>query len=52
MRIRARPSAPAGDKARASALAAFEVAFLDLQARILERPLYQLLGGAVRAAVP
>ena len=29
---------PAGDKARASALAAFEVAFLDLQARILDRP--------------
>ncbi len=26
---------PAGDKARASAVAAFEVAFLDLQARIL-----------------
>ncbi len=43
---------PAGDKARASALAAFEVAFLDLQARVLDRPLYQLLGGAVRAAVP
>ena len=42
----------AGDKARASALAAFEVAFLDLQARILDRPLYQLLGGAVRPAVP
>lgn len=43
---------PAGDKSRASAVAAFEVAFLDLQARILERPLYQLLGGAVRPAVP
>lgn len=43
---------PAGDKARASALAAFEVAFLDLQARILGRPLYQLLGGSVRPAVP
>ena len=43
---------PAGDKARASALAAFEVAFLDLQARVIDRPLYQLLGGAVRAAVP
>ena len=42
---------PAGDKARASAMAAFEVAFLDLQARILGRPLYQLLGGAVRPAV-
>ncbi len=43
---------PAGDKARASVLAAFEVAFLDLQARVIDRPLYQLLGGAVRAAVP
>ena len=43
---------PAGDKARASALAAFEVAFLDLQARVIDRPLYQLLGGAVRAGVP
>lgn len=43
---------PAGDKARASAVGAFEVAFLDLQARILGRPLYQLLGGAVRPAVP
>jgi glucarate dehydratase len=41
----------AGDKARASALGAFEVALLDLQARILDRPLYQLLGGAVRPAV-
>lgn len=43
---------PAGDKARASALAAFEVALLDLQGQILGRPLHQLLGGAVRAAVP
>lgn len=43
---------PGGDKARASALGAFEVAFLDLQARILERPLFQLLGGAVRPALP
>ena len=43
---------PAGDKARATAVGAFEVAFLDLQARILGRPLYQLLGGAVRPAVP
>ncbi len=41
----------AGDKARASALAAFEVAFLDLQGQILGRPLYQLLGGAVRPSV-
>ncbi len=46
------PFPPAGDKARASAVAAFEVAFLDLQARMLDRPLYQLLGGAVRPAVP
>ncbi len=45
------PFPPAGDKARASVMAAFEVAFLDLQARILDRPLYQLLGGAVRPAV-
>jgi glucarate dehydratase len=43
---------PAGDKARATAVGAFEVAFLDLQARLLGRPLYQLLGGAVRPAVP
>ena len=43
---------PEGDKARATAVGAFEVAFLDLQARILGRPLYQLLGGAVRPAVP
>ncbi len=42
---------PAGDKARASAVAAFEVAFLDLQGQILGRPLYQLLGGAVRPHV-
>ncbi len=44
--------APEGDKARASALAAFEVAFLDLQAQILGRPLFELLGGAVRPALP
>jgi glucarate dehydratase len=42
----------AGDKARASAVAAFEVAFLDLQGQALGLPLYQLLGGAVRPAVP
>ena len=42
----------AGDKARASAVAAFEVAFLDLQGQVLGLPLYQLLGGAVRSAVP
>ncbi len=42
---------PAGDKARASALAAFEVAFLDLQGQILNHPLYQVLGGAVRPHV-
>ena len=46
------PYPPEGDKARASALAAFEVAMLDLQGQTLGRPLYELLGGAVRAAVP
>lgn len=34
------------------AFGAFEVAFLDLQARILGLPLHALLGGAVRDAVP
>lgn len=40
-----------GDKARATAVGAFEVALLDLQGQLLARPLYQLLGGAVRPAV-
>jgi glucarate dehydratase len=40
-----------GDKARASAIAAFEVAFFDLQGKILGRPLYDVLGGAVRDRV-
>lgn len=43
---------PAGDKARASAVAAFEVAFLDLQARRVGIPLCDLLGGRVRDQVP
>jgi glucarate dehydratase len=43
---------PKGDKARASALAAFEVAFLDLQGQILDLPLHAVLGGAVRDHVP
>ena len=43
---------PAGDKARASALAAFEVAFLDLQGRIAGRSVAEILGGAVRDRVP
>jgi len=43
--------APEGDKARASALAAFEVPFLDLQGQIVDRPLYEVLGGAVRPHV-
>ncbi len=43
---------PQGDKARATTVAAFEVALLDLQAQLLARPLYQLLGGAVRPALP
>ena len=34
-----------------SAFSAFEVAFLDLQARTLEIPLVELLGGAVRSKV-
>ncbi len=49
------PGAPfprRGDKARATAVGAFEVALLDLQAQVLGRPLCQLLGGAVRPAIP
>ncbi|MBI1243843.1 MAG: glucarate dehydratase [Alphaproteobacteria bacterium] len=45
------PFPAAGDKALASAIGAFEVAFLDLQAQIAGCPLYQLLGGAVRDRV-
>ncbi len=45
------PFPPKGDKARASALGAFEVAFWDLQGQITGRPLYDLLGGAVRSHV-
>jgi len=41
-----------GDKARATAIAAFEVAFLDLQGQALGLPLHALLGGAVRPRVP
>jgi glucarate dehydratase len=44
--------APAGDKARASALGAFEVAFLDLQGRLTGRPLHDILGGKLRESVP
>lgn len=36
----------------ANAYSAFEVAFLDLQARALGMPLVDLLGGAVRQSVP
>ena len=43
---------PAGDKARASALSAFEVAFLDLQGQLAGRPLHDLLGGKLRDRVP
>ena len=43
---------PMGDKPRASALAAFEVAFLDLQGQIAGLPLHAILGGAVRDRVP
>jgi len=45
------PYPPDGDKARASALGAFEVAFWDLQGQITGRPVYELLGGAVRSHV-
>jgi len=42
----------AGDKALASAIGAFEVAFLDLQGQIAGLPLWQILGGKVRERVP
>ncbi len=45
------PFPPRGDKARASALGAFEVAFWDLQGQMADRPLHELLGGAVRERV-
>jgi glucarate dehydratase len=45
------PYPPQGDKQRASALAAFEVPMLDLQGQVTDRPLYQVLGGAVRPDV-
>ena len=41
-----------GDKARATALGAFEVAFLDLQGQLTGRPLYEVLGGRLREQVP
>jgi glucarate dehydratase len=40
-----------GDKARASAIGAFEVAFLDLQGQLIGKPVYEVLGGAVRESV-
>jgi glucarate dehydratase len=45
------PYPPAGDKARATAIGAFEVAMLDLQGQILGLPLHAVLGGAVRDRV-
>ncbi|NKF24274.1 glucarate dehydratase family protein [Solimonas marina] len=39
-------------KALSNAYSAFEVAFLDLQARSLNRPLVDMLGGALRTEVP
>ena len=45
------PFPPEGDKARASALGAFEVAFWDLQGQTTGLPVHQLLGGAVRSHV-
>ncbi|MBN8817253.1 MAG: glucarate dehydratase [Sphingomonas sp.] len=46
--------APGSDPARrlANCIAAFEVPLLDLQAQYAGVPLYDLLGGAVRKAVP
>ena len=44
--------AASGDKRRATAIAAFEVAMLDLQGQVAGRPLYDILGGAVRPRVP
>ena len=41
-----------GDKARATTLAAFEVAFLDLQGQRLGLPVSDVLGGRVRNSVP
>jgi glucarate dehydratase len=57
----ARPAQSAGaelapgshaSKAVSNAYSAFEVAFLDLQARHLNAPLVDLLGGAIRREVP
>lgn len=48
------PLAPGthGDKDLAKTYGAFEVALLDLQGRILGRPVSDLLGGAIRSEVP
>lgn len=48
------PAAPAplGDRSYAHVYGALEVALLDLQGRLLGRPVCDLLGGAVRDAVP
>jgi glucarate dehydratase len=49
------PAAPfpaTGDKRRASAIAAFEVALLDLQGQVAGRPLHDILGGKVRDRLP
>jgi glucarate dehydratase len=43
---------PSASKTLATTLAAFEVPCLDLQGRATGRPVSDLLGGAVRAAVP
>ncbi len=44
--------AAAVDRRRATAIAAFEVAMLDLQGQIAGRPLYDILGGATRSRLP
>ncbi|AVF39637.1 glucarate dehydratase [Pandoraea apista] len=46
-------NAPAyADKPDAKVFSAFEVAMLDLQARLIGVPLHELLGGAVRRQIP
>ncbi|MDX2101232.1 MAG: enolase C-terminal domain-like protein [Alphaproteobacteria bacterium] len=46
------PYPAVADKTLAVTIGAFEVAMLDLQARLLGLPLHALLGGAVRERVP
>ena len=43
--------AVAGDKRRATAMAAFEVPMLDLQSQLAGRPLYDILGGRMHVQI-